>query len=167
MSIHELQYRFDRVDRRVTRWMAAHGVTLLRVSIGLVFFWFGALKLFPGFSPAEDLIRLSLDFLPLELFIPLLAAWEMAIGLGFITGRFMRFTILLMFLQMLGAASPIVLRPDLVFAQFPFVLTLEGQYIIKNIVVISGALVVGATVRGGGLSDQPRRTGDEAERAAA
>jgi uncharacterized membrane protein YkgB len=91
----------------------------------------------------------------MNLFLPFLAVWEMVIGLGFITGRFMRLTILLLFLQMPGTISPVFLRPDLVFHQFPFVLTLEGQYIVKNMVLISAALVVGSTVRGGGLTSSP------------
>ena len=78
---------------------------LLRISVGIVFFWFGALKLFPGASPATDLIRDSITFLPSDLFIPFLGVWEMVIGLGFITGRNLRITILLMLLQMGGAAS--------------------------------------------------------------
>ncbi len=143
--------RFDRMDAALASWMARHSIALLRISIGLVFVWFGALKLFPGLSPAEDLIRASMAFLPLDLFYPLLAVWEVVIGLGFISGRFMRLTLLLLALQMVGALSPIVLTPDRIFVQFPFVLTLEGQYIIKNLVLISGALVIGATVRGGRL----------------
>jgi uncharacterized membrane protein YkgB len=145
------QQQFEQIDARITRWMAEHGLLLLRISIGVVFFWFGALKLVPGLSPAEGLIRATLPFLPMNLFLPFLAIWEMVIGLGFITGKFMRLTILLLFLQMPGTLSPIVLRPDLVFTQFPFGLTLEGQYIVKNMVIISSALVLGATVRGGKL----------------
>jgi uncharacterized membrane protein YkgB len=151
----QYQIWFNQIDWQVTRWMARHGLTLLRISMGVVFFWFGALKLDPGLSPAEGLIRQSITFLPMELFLPFLAVWEMAIGLGFITGKFMRLTILLLFLQMPGTLSPIVLRPDLVFTQFPFGLTLEGQYIIKNGVLISAALVLGATVRGGTLRNEP------------
>ncbi len=146
------QQRFDQLDRRITQWMAAHGITLLRISMGVVFFWFGALKLVPGLSPAEGLVRATITFLPMEFFLPLLAVWEMAIGLGFITGRAMRLTILLLFLQMPGTMSPLVLRPDLVWSQFPIGLTLEGQYIAKNLVLISAALVIGATVRGGQLT---------------
>ena len=152
----QLMQRFDAVDRAVTHFMARHGVTLLRISMGIVFFWFGALKLVPDLSPAENLIRESITFLPMNLFLPFLAVWEMAIGLGFITGKFMRLTILLLFLQMPGTISPVVLRPDLIFTQFPFGLTLEGQYIVKNLVLISAALVVGATVRGGGLTNDPQ-----------
>jgi uncharacterized membrane protein YkgB len=152
----QLQRRFEALDLRLTRLMAQHGVTLLRISLGVIFFWFGALKLFPAFSPAEGLIRETITFVPMSVFLPVLAVWEMVIGLGFITGRFMRLTILLLFLQMPGTLSPALLRPDLVFTQFPFGLTLEGQYIVKNLVLISAALVVGATVRGGGLTNDPR-----------
>ena len=148
--------RFDAIDQAITRFMARHGVTFLRISMGIVFFWFGVLKLTPELSPAETLIRESITFFSMSWFLPLLAVWEMAIGLGFITGRFMRLTILLLFLQMPGTISPVFLRPDLVFTQFPFGLTLEGQYIVKNMVLISAALVVGATVRGGGLTSDPQ-----------
>jgi uncharacterized membrane protein YkgB len=160
----QLQRWFDRVDWSLTTWMARHGVTFLRISLGIVFFWFGALKLFPDLSPAENLIRESITFFPMNIFLPFLAVWEMAIGLGFITGKFMRLTILLLFLQMPGTLSPIVLRPDLVFTQFPFGLTLEGQYIVKNLVLISAALVVGATVRGGGLTNDPTALAYEGEK---
>ena len=49
--------RIDRLDQRVTAWMARYGLTMMRVALGIVFFWFGALKLVPGLSPAEDLVR--------------------------------------------------------------------------------------------------------------
>src|SRR5215207_7723510 len=146
---------FDQIDRAITHWMARNGVTLLRISMGIVFFWFGALKLVPELSPAENLIRESITFFSMSWFLPFLAVWEMVIGLGFITGKFMRLTILLLYLQMPGTISPVFLRPDLVFTQFPFGLTLAGQYIVKNMVLISAALVIGATVRGGGLHDDP------------
>ena len=151
-----LQTWFDQVDRAITRWMASVGVLVLRISVGVVFFWFGALKLFPGLSPAEALITSSMpSFLPMSVFIPFLAVWEMVIGLGYITGRFMRATILLMALQMVGTLSPAVLNPGAVWVSFPFVLTLEGQYMVKNMVLLSAALVIGATVRGGRLTSEP------------
>ncbi len=153
-ATHWLQ-QFDMLDWKITHWMAAHGITLLRISMGVIFIWFGALKFFPDISPAENLIRESITFLPMNLFLPFLAVWEIAIGIGFITGKFTRLTILLLFLQMPGTISPAFLRPDLVFTQFPFGLTLEGQYIVKNLVLISAGLVIGATVRGGRLSNEP------------
>jgi uncharacterized membrane protein YkgB len=151
----EFSQQFEAIDLRITGWLARHSITLLRVAIGIVFVWFGALKFFPGVSPAEDLIRLSLSaIVPMGFFIPFLALWEVVIGLGFITGKYMRATLLLLALQMVGTVSPVFLTPDQVFVQFPFALTLEGQYIIKNLVLFAGAMVVGATVRGGRLVDQ-------------
>ncbi len=157
MNNQELYRRFNRIDLAITAWLAENSITLLSISLGLVFVWFGALKFFPGVSAAETLIRRSLAFLPVDLFIPFLGLWEVVIGLGFLTGRFMRLTILLLMLQMAGTMSPLVLRPDLAFSQFPFVPSLEGQYIIKNVVLISAGLVVGATVRGGRLLNTPEK----------
>lgn len=138
----------DSFDRWLTGWMARYGVTLMRISLGVVFFWFGALKLVPGLSPAEDLVRDTIYFIDPDIFIPILAIWEMAIGVGLVTGLFMRTTLLLLFLQMPGTALPLVLLPEVCYTQFPFGLTLEGQYIIKNLVLITAGLVIGSTVRG-------------------
>jgi uncharacterized membrane protein YphA (DoxX/SURF4 family) len=147
--------RFDALDRRITHWMAVAGIPILRVALGVVFVWFGALKLFPGMSPAEELVIATVPWLPGRVFLPILAIWEIAIGLGFITGRALRLTILLLYLQMPGTLAPIVLLPDQVFTVFPFGLTLVGQYIVKNVVLIAAALVIGATVRGGRLVEEP------------
>jgi hypothetical protein len=84
-----------------------------------------------------------------------LAVWEMLIGLGFLTGRYMRLTILLLFAQMGGTILPLFVLPEVVWTSFPFGLTLEGQYIIKNMVIIGSALVLGGTVRGGRLLPEP------------
>lgn len=148
---------YDYTDERVTKWMARYGITLLRISLGVVFLWFGFLKFFPGVSPAEDLaVRtfgvMTLGLVPFETGRIIIAAWETAIGLGLISGVFMRLTLGLLFLQMAGALSPLVIYPDEVFQVFPFIPTIKGQYIIKNLVIISGALVIGATVRGGKLT---------------
>jgi uncharacterized membrane protein YphA (DoxX/SURF4 family) len=121
----------------------------MRIALGIIFFWFGALKLFPGLSPAEDLVRNSVPLVNPDLFQPVLAVWEMAIGLGLITGLFMRLTLLLLFLQMPGTMLPIFTTPEAVFTVFPFGLTIEGQYIVKNLALITAAIVLGASVRGG------------------
>jgi uncharacterized membrane protein YkgB len=155
MSTDTLVQQFNTADKKVTRFLARHSLTLLRISIGLIFVWFGALKLFPGMSPAEPLIRAAITFLPMDLFLPFLAVLEMTIGLGFITGKFMRLTVILLLGQMAGAMSPIILAPDRIWATFPFVFTLEGQYVVKDIILISAGLVIGATVRGGGLISSP------------
>ena len=143
--------RFDALDTRITHWMARAGIPILRIALGVIYVWFGALKLVPGLSPAEDLVLATVPFLPGSFFLPFLAVWEIVIGIGFLTGRALRLTILLLFLQMPGTLSPIVLLPERIFTAFPFGLTLEGQYVIKNLVLISAALVIGATVRGGRL----------------
>jgi uncharacterized membrane protein YphA (DoxX/SURF4 family) len=152
---------FDRIDRRITAWMAAHGLVLLRLALGLVFLWFGALKLVPDLSPAERLAgltleRLSLGLIPPDAGVPVLGLWECAIGIGLLTGMWMRLTLMLLYLQMLGTLTPLVLFPGDTFTSFPFVPTLEGQYIIKNAVLIAGGIVLGGTVRGGQLSPEPR-----------
>ncbi len=151
---------FKRMDAQITRWMARYGVLLLRLSLGIVFFWFGALKFFPGLSPAQELAGNTIHILSFGLISPstanlILAAWECLIGLGMITGVWMRITILLLLLQMAGTITPIFLFPEAVFTRIPYAPTLEGQYIIKNLVLISAAVVVGATVRGGAVVADP------------
>jgi uncharacterized membrane protein YkgB len=151
---------FEQVDRAITRWMADHGITLVRLALGVVFLWFGALKFFPGLSPAEDLAgrtieRLTMGAVPAATAVPFLAVWESLIGIGLLAGRFLRATLLLLFVQMLGTVTPLILFPDETWAVFPISPTLEGQYIIKNTVLVAAAIVVGATVRGGGLVPEP------------
>jgi uncharacterized membrane protein YphA (DoxX/SURF4 family) len=156
-----LYQRLDRIDIRVTAWMARYSVTALRVGLGVVFLWFGLLKFFPGLSPAQDLATRTIEVLTFGLFgpalsLPLLAAWEVLIGLGLIVGRWMRVTLLLLAAQMLGTVTPLLLFPAEAFTLVPLAPTLEGQYIIKNIVLVAGALVIGATVRGGHLVSEPK-----------
>lgn len=163
--------RYDRVDRAITSWLAVAGPVVVRLGLGIVFLWFGALKLFPELSPAQDLVgrtieRLTFGIVPPTVSVPTLAIWECLIGLGLITGRFLRATLLLLAVQMAGTVTPLVLFPAETFTQFPFAPTLEGQYILKNIVLVGAAMVVGATVRGGELVPEPlprRRMGAEVE----
>jgi uncharacterized membrane protein YphA (DoxX/SURF4 family) len=152
--------RFDRLDRRITTALAASAVPVLRVALGVVFLWFGALKFFPGLSPAQDLAartveQLTFGLVPPAVALPVLAAWECLIGLGLLSGRFLRATLLLLAVQMLGALTPLVLFPAETFTLVPIAPTLEGQYIIKNVVLVAAAMVVGATVRGGRLQAEP------------
>ncbi len=157
MDTPTLKQRFDRTDRRITRWMARGGIPILRLAVGVVYVWFGALKLVPGLSPAEGLVRDTVTFLPGDFFVPFLGVWEALIGVLFLTGRGLRLAILLLLVQMPGTLSPVFLLPDRVFTAPPFGLTLEGQYIVKNLLLIAAALVVGATVRGGRLTDERPR----------
>ncbi|MEP6639250.1 MAG: hypothetical protein ABJC39_07850 [Chloroflexota bacterium] len=125
----------------------------------MLFLWFGALKFFPGLSPAEDLAartikELSGGLIVTAVSLPVLAAWECLIGLGLLTGRFLRATLFLLAVQMIGTLTPLILFPAETFTRFPIAPTLEGQYIIKNVVLIGAAMVVGATVWGGGLAPE-------------
>ena len=152
---------FQRIDIQITNWMARYGVMLLRISLGVVFLWFGALKFFPNLSPAQDLATKTISTLTFgivqpQVSLPVLAAWECLIGLGLLTGKFLRATLLLLWLQMLGTITPLFLFPDEAFVRFPYAPTLEGQYIIKNIVLVSAGIVIGATVRGGQVVADPQ-----------
>jgi uncharacterized membrane protein YphA (DoxX/SURF4 family) len=161
MQTRPLSAQLAVVDRRLTAWLGRHGVTLSRLSLGIIFLWFGALKFVPGWSPAADLAsrtiqQVSFGLVPSGRGLVVLAAWETLIGLGLLTGRFLRLTLLLLAIQMLGTLLPLVLFPDETFVWFPLAPTLEGQYIIKNLVLASAASVVGATLRGKGLQPEER-----------
>lgn len=159
--------RLDRLDRRITAWLASSSITLLRVALGLLFLWFGALKFIAGASPAEELATRTIETMSFgivgpALSLPLLAGWEVLIGLGLVTGWFLRATLALLALQMVGTLSPLFLFPGETFNGSFLVPTLEGQYIIKNLVIITAAMVIGATVRGGRLEAEPRSRGGPA-----
>lgn len=151
---------YDRIDTALTAWMARNGIRLLRISLGVVFLWFGALKFFPGLSPAQTLAgntisMLSFGLLAPELAVFILAVWECLIGVGLIAGYLLRATLFLLWLQMLGTITPLFLFPEQCFTVVPIAPTLEGQYIIKNLVLVTAGLVIGATVRGGGFTAGP------------
>lgn len=150
----QLNPLIEALDRRVTRWLADYSIPILRVLLGVVFFWFGLLKLFPGMSPAEDLVKATISFIDPDLFFPVLAVWEMVIGLGLVFGRAMRLTLLLLFLQLPGTVLPLFILPDVTWQYIPYSPTVEGQYIIKNLVLVGAGLVLGATVRGGGIDPE-------------
>lgn len=126
--------------------MRRRGHFLLRVSLGLVFIWFGALK-FSSASPAAELVARTVYWFDPGWFVPFLGAWEVAIGVGLLIRVLNRAAIALLFLQMPGTFLPLVLLPGVCFTHVPWAPTLEGQYIIKNLVLISAAIVVGGTVR--------------------
>ena len=159
-----LRKNYDQIDARLTEWMARNGIRLLRFSLAVVFLWFGALKFFPGLSPAQTLAGTTMSALSFGLLAPetavlILAVWECLIGIGLLTGYFLRATLLLLWLQMIGTITPLFLFPELCFTVVPIAPTLEGQYIIKNLVLVTAAIVIGATVRGGRLIAQPSRDG--------
>jgi uncharacterized membrane protein YkgB len=165
VSSNRLPEPIDRLDARITRALARIGVPVLRVALGMVFLWFGALKFFPGVSPAETLAARTIEELTFgavrpAVSLPVLAAWESAIGIGLILNVWMRAVLFLLAVQMIGTFTPLLLFPTETFTSWPLVPTLEGQYIIKNVVLIGAAMVVGATVRGGRLVAEPTEPGE-------
>ncbi len=134
-------------DSIVIRFMDRVGLTFLRFAIGVVFIWFGALKTIGELSPAYDLVAATVYWLTPEIIVPLLGLWEVAIGLAFLFTPLTRIAILLLALQMPGTFLPLVLLPEVCFTIFPFGLTIEGQYIVKNLVIIGAALVIGSRVQ--------------------
>lgn len=134
-------------DSKLISFMEKAGLPFLRLAIGVVFIWFGALKTIGELSPAYDLVAKTVYWLTPELIVPLLGLWEVAIGVAFIFTPLTRIAILLLALQMPGTFLPLILLPEVCFNVFPFGLTLEGQYIVKNLVIIGSALVIGSRVQ--------------------
>lgn len=148
--------KFHRIDIAITSWMSLNGLVLLRLSIGIVFLWFGSLKYFERLSPAEDVATRTIETITFgklsdKVILYGLATWEVLIGIGLIFKIFLRQTLFLLYLQMIGTFLPLFLFPQEIFYVFPYSLTLEGQYIVKNLVLLSAGIVLGATVRGGRL----------------
>ena len=127
--------------------MITYGILLLRYSQAMVFIWFGLLKPL-GISPAQELVENTVYwFDDKATFVNLLGWWEVVIGFTMCFRPLIRISIFLLFLQMPGTFLPLVLLPEVCFTDFPYGLTLEGQYIVKNLIIISSALVIGGTVR--------------------
>ena len=137
---------FDELDQKIARGMDKFGRLMLRISLAIVFIWFGILKLL-DLSPAAELVARTVYWIPADVFVPILGWWEVAIGICLLFRPLIRIALMLLFLQMPGTMLPLVLVPDACYTQFPFGLTLEGQYIIKNLIIIGAAIVVGGTVR--------------------
>jgi uncharacterized membrane protein YkgB len=125
----------------------ARGLITLRVSIGIIYVWFGALKFFPGVSPAEELAKetihqLSLRLISPELSLLFLALWETIIGVLLISGLYSRVVIRIVLVHMICTFTPLFLLPGISFTSAPFALSLVGQYILKNIVIVSALFVI-------------------------
>ena len=143
------QLSMQRIDQEIARRMKTFGILGLRISFGIIFIWFGILKPL-GLSSAEPLLRSTVAWLPIgdpTQWLEIIGWWEVVIGICFLFKRTTRIAVALLFLQMLGTFMPLVVMPDVTFqGGNPLLPTLEGQYIIKNLMIISGALVVGGTI---------------------
>lgn len=143
--------RIDRLDLQIATLMARYGVLALQLALAIIFVWFGALKPI-GLSPAEPLVLATVSWMPLltpQQWLGVIGVWEVLIGLTFLFRPTLRIAIGLMAVQMVGTMLPLVVLPEVTFqaGRFPYAPTMEGQYIIKNVLIIAAALVVGGTVR--------------------
>lgn len=144
--IQQLETQWDRFDRAMIAFMTAYGARLLRVALAVTFIWFGALKV-AGLSPVADLVAQTVYWLPPALFVPFLGWWEVVVGVGLLFGVALRLVLLLFWLQMAGTFLVLVLRPELAFQSGnPLLLTVVGEFVVKNLVLIAAGLVIGSTV---------------------
>jgi uncharacterized membrane protein YkgB len=134
-----------RWDRSISGWMGHYAPWALRMALAVIFIWFGALKTIDA-SPANDLVKRTIYWLEPAVFLPLLGWWEALIGVCLLFRPLIRVGLLLLALQLPGTFLPLVMLPEICFEKFPFHLTMEGQYIIKNLLIIGAALLVGGTV---------------------
>ena len=147
----------DRIDRGIARFLRRYGVRAMRYALAVVFVLFGILKPL-GVSPAEDLVLDTVDWVPFfspRTMLYLIGWWEVAIGLCFAFRPLVRLAILLMAMQMVGTFLPLVIAPGVCWSYEPalggrfsmWAPTTEAQYILKNLLILAGATVVGGTVR--------------------
>ena len=137
-----------KLDQKITEKMKLWSIPAIRLSFGIIFIWFGILKPL-GLSAAEGLLKATVLWLPFgssETWLMIIGFWEVIIGITFLFKQTTRIAIALLFLQMIGTFMPLVFLPEVTFQQYNFLMpTLEGQYIIKNLMIISAALVLGGT----------------------
>jgi uncharacterized membrane protein YkgB len=148
MAKRQTPHLWTKLDDRMVRFMSRYGIELVRVALAVVFIWFGALKV-AGESPVEELIARTVYWIvPPEQFVPFLGAWEIIVGLGLLFRVALRLTLLLFWIQMAGTFLVLVFRPDIAFRWGnPLLLTTEGEFVIKNLVLIAAGLAVGSTVK--------------------
>ena len=127
--------------------MRRYGVLALRIALGIVFIWFGLLKVV-GASPVSGLVASIAYWFPPDWVVRGLGVVEVLVGLGLITGFAIRVVLGLFFLQMTGTFLVFVLRPDVAFQDGnPLLLSVEGEFVLKNLVLIAAGMVVGASLR--------------------
>ena len=146
-----MHFNFDEIDLKISSFMDRWGILAVRISFGIIFIWFGILKPL-GISAAEPLVIATVPWLPFfgaQTWVAIIGWWEVIIGVTFLFEKTTRIAIGLLALQMVGTFMPLVVLPEVAFqmGKIPYGPTMEGQYIIKNLMIISAALVVGGTVR--------------------
>lgn len=165
LQMTHLAGRLDRFDAAVAGFLRGYGVRAMRWSLAVIFVLFGILKPL-GISPAEALVLKTVEWVPLvsaRTMLHVIGWWEVAIGVCLAIRPLVRLGILLLALQMIGTFMPLVMVPEACYAKRAalggtvemWTLTMEGQYILKNLLIIAGAMIVGGTVR------RPSRTPEQ------
>lgn len=135
------------VDVGIIGWLRRNSFSLLRISLAIVLIWFGALKV-AGVSPVEELVSSVVYWVDPSWFVPVLGVFEILVGLGLLLAKAMRLVLLLFALQMVGTFLVLIIRPDLAFQNSnPLLLTTEGEFVVKNLVLLSAGMAVGARLR--------------------
>jgi putative oxidoreductase len=173
-ALSRIARRLDTIELTVHRWLLSHSISLLRVSLGAVFLGFGFLKFFPMVSPAEQLVMdttslLTFHLVPGSVAIIAIAVLECVIGLWLLSGRALRGVMYLLAIELVGILAPVFVLGESLFSGPHNAPTLQGQYVLKDVILVAAVLVVAATVRGGRLTDRRRRrprrpTDDQARR---
>ena len=143
MRIHP---KLDELDRRIAEWMERYGHVIHRYSMGIFFIWLGLLKQ-AGLRTTTSLLAHTVYWGSPDLVVPLLGLWEFAIGVCLLFPKLIRLALLLLLVRLPGTFLALVLLPDVCFVHIPFAPTPEGQYLIKDMMLLSAAIVIGGTVR--------------------
>lgn len=142
-----LREKVERLDARASRLMDEYGIVALRVALGVVFVWFGVLKVI-GKSPVADLVADTAYWLPSDFVVKFMGGWEIVIGVLLIVPVAMRLALLLFWAQMAGTLLVLVVHPGRAFQDNnPLLLSLIGEFVIKNLVLIAAGLVIGSSIR--------------------
>ena len=135
------------LERRAVDVLRRVGLTLLRISLGVVFVWFGALKV-ANVTPVGELVAGTLRFVDPTWFVPFLGGVEVALGLGLLLGRAITVVSAVLVAHLCGTFMVLVMQPELAFQNGnPLLLTTIGEFVIKNVVLIASALVLAARLR--------------------
>ena len=146
--------RIEHFDRRAVVWMRRHGHSMDRWAIGLLFVWFGALKVF-GQKSATSIIAETVYFGDPADTARLLGLWEAVIGICLIVHPLARVAITLLFIRLPGTLLALALKADVCWTDTPFVPTIQGQYLVKDTILFTAAIVIGGNLRSDDPVDEP------------
>lgn len=144
--MRQLLELIDRLDQAFIALMHGYGHRAHRVALGLLFIWYGLLKQF-GVKTTTSILAHTIYFGEPDTMVLLLGWWEVAIGVCLVWLPLARVALLLMAIRLPGTVLALILKADVCWVHFPFAPTPEGQYLFKDIVVLTAAMVIGGTIR--------------------